>query len=363
METLSKVYVSGSIPIDYSFDNYGEYNNQFLRALQKSSFQISSLKEADILILINHSNSSYKTFMKSGKTKKQCILIRIEPYSVFPAQYSKKITDKYGLIISVGYKEIDEGRYYYVGYPYTYLPNPNAQLTKGTSAAQIIDSDEFEELFTLNNWLNRTILISLIASNKVSSTTNNNYGLRRNLAYSFSRSTLQIYGGLWDANFLEKINHRLRVVIHAIRNRTFPNPFGIYGSFFRRYNNFIGQIEDKQSFVKNSKFSLIVENSNSIVTEKLFDALINGSIPVYFGPQLNDMGIPGYKLSLVCTGSIKCLEEKISNISNDEVACYLEEMKKFLKSQSFLGYWTEENVFNKIIQKIQKFNQSSNWEQ
>jgi hypothetical protein len=360
VEALLNVYISGSIPIDYSFDNYGEYNNQFLRALQKAPFQISDLNEADILISINHSNSSYKSFMKFGKTKKQCVLIRIEPYAVFPAQYGKKITDCYGLIISVGYKEIDKGKYYYVGYPYSYLPNPNAQLTKGTSASQIIESDEFEELFTLNNWLNRTILVSLIASNKVSATTKNNYSLRRNLANSFSRSALNIYGGLWDANFLNKLDHRLRVASHAMRNRTFPNPFSIYGSFFRRYENYIGQIENKQSFVKNSKFSLIVENSNDNVTEKLFDALINGSIPIYFGPQLEDMGIPGCKISLDGTKPTKYLEEKISNISNDEIIIYLNEIKKFLKSQSFLEHWTEENVYNKIKQKIQKHYQNNN---
>jgi hypothetical protein len=359
MEALLKVYVSGSIPIDYSFDNYGEFNNQFLRALQKSPFHISDLKDADILISINHSNSAYKSFMKFGKTKKQCVLIRIEPYAVFPAQYSKRITDKYSLIISVGYKEIDEGKYYYVGYPYSCLPNPNAQLTKGTSASQIIKSEEFEALFTLNNWLNRTILVSLIASNKVSSTTNNNYGLRRNLAYSFSKSALNIYGDLWDANFLKKLDHRLRVAIHAIRNRTFPNSFSVYGSFFRRYKNFIGKIENKQSFVKNSKFSLIVENSNDSVSEKLFDALINGSIPIYYGPQLKDVGIPGHLISLDGTKPTKYLEEKIANMPNDEIANYLKEIKKFLKSQFFLEYWTEENVYKKIIEKIQKFNQKN----
>ena len=357
MKTSLKVYISGSIPIDYSCDNYGEFNNQFLRALQQSSFYFTSLGEADILISINHSNSTYKSFLKSGKTKKHFILLRIEPCSVFPAQYSKKITDKYGLIISVGYKEIDKGKYYYVGYPYSYLSNPNAQFTKGTSAMQIIESDEFEELFTLNSWLHRKILVSLIASNKVSASINNNYSLRRNLAYSFSRSTLIVYGGLWDANFLKKLEHRLRVSIHAIRNRTFPNPFSIYGSFFRRYRNFNGQLEDKQSVVKNSKFSLIIENSNDTVTEKLFDALINGSIPIYYGPQLKDMGIPGHKISLDGAKPTKYLEEKISNISNDEITSYLKEIKKFLKSQSFLEYWTEENVYKKIIQKIQKFNQ------
>ena len=359
METLLKVYVNGSISIDYSSDNYGKFNNQFLRAFQKSSFHISDLNESDILISINHSNSLYKSFMESGKTKKHCVLIRIEPYSVFPAQYSKRITDKYGLIISVGYKESDEGKYFYVGFPYSSLPNPNAQLTNGTSARQIIESEGFEELFTLNHWLNRKILISLIASNKVSATSKNNYSLRRDLAYSFPMHTLNVYGGLWDANFLKKLDHRLRVAIHAIRNRTFPNPLSIYGSFFRRYKNFIGKLENKQSFVKDSKFSLIVENSNDKVTEKLFDALINGSIPIYYGPKLETMGIPGHKISLAGDNT-KYIEEKVANISDQEVTLILIEIKRFLTSQSFLDYWTEESVYQKIIEKIQKFYQNNN---
>ena len=351
METLLKVYVNGSMPIDYSQNKHGEFNNQFLMAIQKSSLYVSNLSEADILISINHSNSLYKSFMKSGKTKKHCVLIRIEPYSVFPAQYSKRITDKYGLIISVGYKESDEGRYFYVGYPYSLLPNPNAQLTKGTSARQIIESKGFEELFTLNHWLNRKILISLIASNKVSAVSKNNYKLRRDLAYLLPIHTLNLYGGLWDANFLKKLDHRLRVAIHAIRNRTFPDLFSIYGSFFRKYKTFIGKIEDKQSFVKDSKFSLIVENSNDRVTEKLFDALINGSIPIYYGPKLETMGIPGHKISLDGDNRIKCIEEKIANISDKEVTSILIEIKRFLISRSFLDYWTEESVYQKIIEK------------
>jgi hypothetical protein len=278
---------------------------------------------------------------------------------VFPAQYSKRITDKYGLIISVGYKESDEGKYFYVGFPYSLLPNPNAQLTKGTSARQIIESEEFEELFTLNHWLNRKILISLIASNKVSATAKNNYSLRRDLAYSFPIHRLNVYGGLWDANFLKKLDHRLRVAIHAIRNRTFPNPFSIYGSFFRRYKNFIEKLENKQSFVKDSKFSLIIENSNDKVTEKLFDALINGSIPIYYGPKLETMGIPGHKISLDGDNS-KYIEEKVANISDQEVTTILIEIKRFLTSQSFLDYWTEESVYQKISEKIQKFYQNNN---
>lgn len=353
-----QVYVDGSLPIDYSLDDYGVFNNQFLKAIQKSPFSISNIKNADILISINHSNSTYKSFMKSGKTKDQCILIRIEPKSVFPAQYRKRITDKYGLIISVGYKELDEGKYFFVGYPYSYLPNPNAQFTKGTSARQIIESNDFEELFKLKNWLNRKILISLVASNKVSATKKNNYSLRRNLACSFSKSTLNVYGDLWSPNILKKIDHRIRVAVHALRNRTIPNPFSIYGSLFKRYKTFAGQIDDKQSYVKNSKFSLVVENSNETVTEKLFDALINGSIPIYYGPELNDMGIPGYKISLIGANQTKFIEDKVAKISDQEVSDYLNEIKSFLKSSSFLDYWTEESVYKKIIEKIQKFYQN-----
>lgn len=355
MPNQLQLYINGSQNIDYSQYKNSIVKNSFLSAIHKAGLVISGPEKADFFISINHSQKSYKNFTKFGKTKDQCILLRNEPECVFPAQYEKKVTDKYALVITHGRKEKSQGKFYDVYFPYSSLPNPNFQMTNGISVEKILESDNFENLFNLDNWLKRNIIMSLIASNKVSPIAKSNYGLRRDLSKSFSKPILKIYGELWNANFFEKILHRIRVAHHAIRNGSIPNLISIYGSFFTKYRNYVGPIEDKRLITEQSKFSLVVENSNYHVSEKLFDALISGSIPIYFGPNLEDFGIPGKKITFGYEGTVQKLEEKISNISNKEITKYLKEIKIFLKSESFIEHWNEKIVYKKIIDKILLF--------
>lgn len=355
-----KVFIVGSAKIDYSKDFLGDFNNQLLSIFEKSHLIISTLPESDLFISINHSNQAYKKFQKSGKKKNQAILIRSEPDVVFPAQYKERIVNKYGLVITLGNKEKDDGGFYYVQNPYSYLPNPNSQMTRGPDVKVILDSREFNELFEFENWQKRRIILSLIASNKVSCIRHNNYNLRRDLAVAFPRDFLNIYGELWNSNIRKKLKHRVAVVFHGIRNLTVPNLICIYGSLFRKYENYVGLLDDKHVIVRQSKFSLVIENSNEYISEKIFDALINGSIPIYIGPELAKMGIPGKDIAITYEGSPKMLESKIRNLSDNEVKNYLDSIKRFLNSKDFTDNWINHVVYRKIAAKIQEFYKDQN---
>lgn len=149
------VYVCGSAKLDYSRDTFGNLNNQLLDTFEKSDFNISTLEESNIFISINHSRKVYRKFHKLGGVKSKAVLIRTEPVVVFPAQYRKSVYDKYGLIITLGHKEKDMGNLYYLENPYTYLPNPNLQMSKGPKIEEILKAKEFNELFELENWKKR----------------------------------------------------------------------------------------------------------------------------------------------------------------------------------------------------------------
>ena len=355
-----KVFIVGSTKIDYSKDILGYFNNQLLNIFEKSHLIISTLPESDLFISINHSNQDYKEFQKSGKKKNQAILIRSEPDVVFPAQYKERILNKYGLVITLGNKEKDDGSFYYIQNPYSYLPNPNSQMARGPDIKDILDSQKFNELFEFDNWQKREIILSLIASNKVSCVRSSNYGLRRDLAVAFPKGFLNIYGELWNSNIRKKLRHRVAVLVHGILNLTVPNLISIYGSFFRKYENYVGPLDDKHVIVRKSKFSLVIENSNEYISEKIFDALINGSIPIYIGPELEKKGIPGEDIAITYEGSPKMLEYKIRNLSNNEVKNYLDSIKKFLNSKDFTNNWINHIVYRKIAEKIQEFYKDQN---
>jgi hypothetical protein len=355
-----KVFIVGSAKVDYSKDILGDFNNQLLSLFEKYHLIISNLAECDLFISINHSNQAYREFQKSGKKKNQAILIRSEPDVVFPAQYTERIINKYGLVITLGNKEKDDGSFYYIQNPYSYLPNPNSQMARGLDVKDILESIQFNELFEFDNWQKREIILSLIASNKVSCVRNSNYGLRRDLAVAFPKDFLNIYGELWNSNIRNKLQHRVAVVVHGIFNLTVPNLISIYGSFFRKYKNYVSPLGDKHVIVRQSKFSLVIENSNDYISEKIFDALINGSIPIYIGPELEEKGIPGKDIAIAYEGSPKMLEYKIRNLSNNEVKKYLDSIKKFLNSKDFIDNWIDHIVYRKIADKIQEFYKEQN---
>jgi len=355
-----KVFVVGSAKVDYSKDILGNFNNQLLSIFEKSHLIITTLAECDLFISINHSNQAYREFQKSGKKKNQAILIRSEPYVVFPAQYKQRILNKYGLVITLGNKEKSDGSFYYIQNPYSYLPNPNSQMARGLNVKEILDSRRFNELFEFDNWHKRGIILSLIASNKVSCVRNSNYGLRRDLAVAFSKDFLNIYGELWNSNIRKKLKHRVAVIVHGIFNLTAPNLVSIYGSFFRKYKNYVGPIDDKHVIVRQSKFSLVIENSNEYISEKIFDALINGSIPIYIGPELEKNGVPGQDITITYEDSPKMLEDKIRNLSDNDVKKYLDSIKKFLNSRDFTENWIDHIVYKKIAEKIQEFYKNQN---
>ena len=348
-----KISIDGGSQIDYSKDEHDNYKNQFLAFLEDSNFIVTSSENAEIFLLINYSRSAYRKHLRNIGDLNRCILLRTEPESIFPAQYKNRVTKKFGLVITTGQKLNNEKNLFYVNHPYSYLKNPNFQMSKGTSIESIQKSFEFDELFEYKNWCNRPINLSLIASNKVSCRNNSNYALRRKLASSFNPSLLEIYGEMWNKEYRKKLNHRLGVMIHGLRHFTIPNINSIYGSFFYRYKSHKGKVVDKHLIIKQSKFSLVVENSNSYVSEKLFDAMMNGSIPIYYGPDLEILGIQGNKLVLNGNNPNVVVEEKILAVTKPEVQDYLQSIKKFLKSEVFLNNWLDQKVYSMIATRIE----------
>lgn len=346
------IHFASSTQLDYSRGDNGEFANQLLNYFDKKNFTLSNSTDADMHILINYSAREYKSFRKTGKSSDHFILLRLEPESVFPAQYSRRITKKFGLVITIGQKFTDNNKFIYLGHPYCYLENPNLQMSRGLSVQSILKSGQFENLFQLTNWLKRPIQVSLIAGNKVSIKQNGNYRLRRKLAKSFKPELLEIYGDLWNGEYYLKLRHRIGVLNHGIRNLTWPSIKNIYGDFFAKYPNYKGKIKNKHEIVRRSKFSLVIENSSNYVSEKIFDAMINGSIPIYFGPNLEQFNIPAKDLVLLENCSVNDIENRISKVKENEIERYLNNIRNYLNSSQFQNNWTEEIIYNKIVDHV-----------
>lgn len=347
--TALNLYLSGSAPVDFSTDSSGGFNNPLLRAMAKNGFRLAKFKDAQVHVYINHKSEASKRLSKDLTVFR--VLIRTEPVSVFPAQYKARIENRYDLIITTGLPEGEHKKFMNLPHPYKKMSNPNFPLQ--SNHENLGSSPELNsEFHSLAQWQNRQIFMSLIAANKVSSTQESNYELRRQFAKASVENNLMIFGGLWNDSLTARIHHRLGVGLHALRNGTIPNLKNLYGELHFKYKNYMGAPEDKQVIMRDSKFALVIENSDTYVSEKLFDALIAGSIPVYFGPDLSKYGLTEANLVVRHDEDLSQLKSRLESMSVDEISLRLNTIQKFVHSTKFTAEWEAGVVFSKIVVKI-----------
>jgi hypothetical protein len=306
--------------------------------------------KSDFLISLNHDQNVYSSFRKFGGKIEKAVLIRLEPAAVFPAQHRPRIENLYGHIITPGNPVTTPP----VPWPYYFNQNPLHPEIRTPSLEQVISEAVKQNVFEFEQWKQRPIRFSIIASNKVSPISKNNYKLRRQLAQSLPSELLTIYGGLWNSNLPSRIKHRAQVLNFALHSRIFPNIFEIYGNLFRRYHSVIGTIRDKHEIIRKSQFSLVIENDNNYVSEKLIDALVGGSIPIYFGGEYQRLGIPS-GLAIKNLNSVTEIVDYLENVSQQEILDFQHKLLGWLQTPSFHQYWAGDNVFATIAVEISEY--------
>lgn len=323
----------------------------FYKSISSQDYEFVTKGQSDFLISFNHQPKLYRRFIKSGGSADRAVLIRLEPDSVFPAQYTKRITDLYGLVISPGSSATLPSNHHQIGWPYQYHLNPATPKSSDPELFAVLSAQDHADLFSIKNWEGRSHLLTMVAANKVSPTSKANYSLRRYLARSLPRDILEVYGPLWQDPIYLKSRHRLAVLVATLKQGSIPNLREIYGSLLNSFPSARGPIDNKHAILRDSKFSLIIENSNSTITEKVFDSIMNGAIPIYIGPNLETFGLPE-GIAIQVRGLPQEILEVIQKFDSSDAARYLNRMFNFLRSASFLDNWEAGAVYRKIADEV-----------
>ena len=353
MQKLISIFVSGTakqiLPTQF---NPGVAIKLF-EALSDLGFEIGGNPNSRYFISINHNRKDYSRFIRSGGSAKNAILIRREPQAVHPIQYRNDIGSRYGLILSPGAISDIQKCNKLLRTPYIISSNPNSLSFSDQSISNLISSPGFSDLFKVNNWHERKYSLSLVASNKVSSSNQENYSLRRDLVWRYG-DEIEVFGQLWDASVLSKIFHRIRVLVFSFRSGYIPCLKNVYGNMFRKYPRCQSVFEDKFTITRNSRFSLVIENDSTCITEKLFDAFFSGSIPIYLGPELSQFGIPD-ELYLRIQDNFEFTLNEIKAMEDFEIQRRLTAISDFISSPNFYENWSDEKVFTSMAQKINQY--------
>jgi hypothetical protein len=118
---------------------------------------------------------------------------------------------------------------------------------------------------------------------------------------------------------------------------------------------FIGFVENKIDFLSRFNFVLIVENDNYRPTEKIFDAVTAGCIPIYYGPVFLNESVPSdIFVRLDDPKNFSNLIEQLYAMSEDECSNMRNKGRDWLESRESVRRWSEDEMLNNLSLSVSK---------
>ncbi len=190
-----------------------------------------------------------------------------------------------------------------------------------------------------------------IASQKYSSHPKEIYSERVRIIRWFERehpSEFDLYGTCWDRLYFTGKLARLNLLLERVY-RAFPKTFHC-----RRFPSHRGTVNSKNATMRHYKFAVCYENSvfPGYVSEKIFDGLFAGCIPIYLGaPDITDYIPPDVFIDRRNFNSNEELYRYLVNMPQAEYERYLDEIESFVRGEQIKPFGPE-SLTNLILKQI-----------
>lgn len=218
-------------------------------------------------VSLDHNRASFAAIAESIPANRR-VLVVYEPRVVIPASYRPSIRRAYGTVIIMSAAGAG---------PYLELPQRDWRTVPAAPGDH------------------RPGTAAIVNANKLSSIRGSLYGLRRRVIAQFAREQLPLTlaGANWDRRGGALLVENARAMAYAALNREVVDPREWARTVpTTRSVTYLGKVKDKEAVLLDAEFAVVIENSATYVSEKLFDAVIAGCVPLYVGPPLADYGIP-----------------------------------------------------------------------
>lgn len=144
------------------------------------------------------------------------------------------------------------------------------------------------------------------------------------------------------SKFVHEIYSERKKAIQYFDN--YPEEFDLYGPEWAKegFRTYKGMVDDKLGTLKKYKFSICYENTKGLsgyITEKIFDCLQVGTIPVYLGaPNISEEVPENCFIDRRRFASYAELHDYMKAITDEEYNRYVENMRAFLLSEKARKY-------------------------
>lgn len=309
--TFVKVAVTSQSSLsDFEIPSNGPWES-FFRELGHGNQIVSIKEEPEALLSMNVHPALHRSYVKKFP-KKNRVLILWEPFATNPSNFKREFVEDFGFIFSPS--KLWSARMNHESH-FFHWP--------------VGDISEFYGF----DWAKRSSQMAAFFSNKVSIAPGEMYSFRRRCVKDLSDS-IDLYGSGWEKNsgFLFELG---RAIGQSLRGRAAINHAG-FSYLLTTPSNYKGYVKDKDLISSQHRFVLVIENSMDYVSEKLFDVLRVGAIPIYVGAPLQDFGVPN-GIAITVPPEVKSILGAYEDVRVDEKLCkeMLEKGREFLSSKSF----------------------------
>jgi len=317
------VYLAGLYP-NAPLRHRSENPEKLEDLLRRSGFTISnSALEADIFLALDYLKADNRALVQRKQKNKFNILFRSEPRCVIPDAFVESNLIQFDAVLSYGATKDITNRENWA----QYWPN---------------------KLFAFDDLVPRAESAVLVNANKLSLTPSELYSLRRECINKLS--FVRLYGEGWNLGLVAK----LKTLAIEIRKNSVGNLFRypVHGRlWFHHWPETVAPL-DKLKTLSGFRYCLVIENDPNYMSEKLFDALFAGCIPIYVGPPISDYGIPdGLVIQAGASVSdIASAYEKAKAVNYED---YLRKLHAWLSSESTKRAHSSEEVLRRSIDFIE----------
>ena len=221
----------------------------------------SIAENPSLVVCLDWNQAAYAVIKRQKIQGRRAALVCIEPSVVLPLNYSKKVQNLFDTVILVGRPK-----------PPPIMPWPQTWLHHSVvGKSRMIDK------------------AVMIQSAKYSFVKGQLYGLRVEVAKNDAR--IDVFGRGWRESKLQTTGRLLLELRIALRAWAILDWSAIRTAFLKP-KNYLGPATSKLSAMGDYRVSVVIENQQDYMSEKFFDSLFAGCIPVYVGPDLSRFGIP-----------------------------------------------------------------------
>jgi hypothetical protein len=193
--------------------------------------------------------------------------------------------------------------------------------------------------------IDKTVMIN---RNLMSFVSGEMYSLRRLLTQRSSE--IDVWGVGWEMPFLNRAIRVIEELLIPIKHG-FPVKLSAVQGWFKSPRSYKGPAEDKLATLSNYKYSLVIENSLDYMSEKLFDCLFSGTLPIYVGPDPREFGIPEFA-AIHAKPNIDSVLESIELARGINLEEWRSSVLAWLTSEGVEQMWSGPYVLSQILEKV-----------